>query len=65
MIDVHENGFTHQVLDRDYDERYRKTQDFNFRDRFNLVTRVLKVSKHYSIREHPLTGSPALQDYLQ
>lgn len=45
LIDVHENGFKHETLDPDYDERYRKTQDFNFRDRFNLVTRLLKVSQ--------------------
>ncbi|KAL1602973.1 hypothetical protein SLS59_004629 [Nothophoma quercina] len=46
MIDVHENGFPHETLDPHYDERYRKTQGFNFRDRFNLVTRILKHSKN-------------------
>ena len=64
MIDVHENGFPHETLDPHYDERYRKTQGFNFRDRFNLVTRILKVSKHYSVIRTQLTDCAALQEYL-
>lgn len=43
MIDIHQNGWTKSIFDKDQRELLQKTMFFTFEDRFNALVDLLSV----------------------